>query len=277
MKNIVFFTYKYIIVAVGLLFGQVTVDAAENKTDFPGRALYPAVHYIELNKLNETFQQSVIVDVRSDYEYQTLRIKGAINIPLSGRDFTSKMQILRKESGTKNIIVYCNGKTCMKSYKAAQICQNKKINNVIAYDAGIMDWAKAYPENSVLLGQSPVDARKIIRKADFQKHLLPPGDFEKNLSNRNIILIDLRDQFQRDATGIFVGLEERVFLDDKKGLKKFIAKANKEKKTLYVYDEAGKQVRWLMYFLEENKAKSYYFMKGGARGYFKELRKKYTS
>ena len=51
-----------------------------------------------------------------------------------------------------------------------------------------------------------------------------------------------------------------------------IQQANREGKELLIYDEVGKQVRWLMYYLEDNNAPNYYFMKGGVREYFKFLR-----
>lgn len=41
-------------------------------------------------------------------------------------------------------------------------------------------------------------------------------------------------------------------------------KAARSGDNMYVYDEAGKQVRWLMYRLEQAGVKDYYFMKGGA-------------
>ena len=41
---------------------------------------------------------------------------------------------------------------------------------------------------------------------------------------------------------------------------------------LLVYDESGKQVRWLQYHLDEKGIKNYNFMKGGVKQYFKSLR-----
>lgn len=41
-------------------------------------------------------------------------------------------------------------------------------------------------------------------------------------------------------------------------------------------DEAGKQVRWLMYYLEDQGATDYFFMKGGAKAYFKGMSTDFT-
>ncbi|MEK7816390.1 MAG: hypothetical protein AAB294_06180, partial [Pseudomonadota bacterium] len=46
-----------------------------------------------------------------------------------------------------------------------------------------------------------------------------------------------------------------------------IERAKKEKKTLLVYDQVGKQVQWFQYYLESRGLKDYYFMKGGAQAY----------
>ncbi|VAX06547.1 hypothetical protein MNBD_GAMMA25-1930 [hydrothermal vent metagenome] len=245
--------------------------------EFPGRKLYPAVKYITIKDLKNKLNEVVVVDVRSKYEYQTLRIKGARHIAISNKKFVHEMKQLRAKVGDKDIVVYCNGKTCMKSYKAASKCQDYDVNGVVAYDAGIMDWAKIYPHDSVLLGKSPIDTDDLIIRKKFNSYLLTPDEFEKQFSKKKSIVVDLRDSFQRDATGIYVGLEVRINIDDKKALKTIIEKAKKEEKALFIYDAAGKQIRWLMYFLEANNTKEYYFMKGGARGYFKSLQEKYTS
>ena len=52
-------------------------------------------------------------------------------------------------------------------------------------------------------------------------------------------------------------------------------KAKAEKKPLLIYDEAGKQVRWLMYRIEDLNVNEYYFMKGGMKQYFKSLRESF--
>ena len=55
---------------------------------------------------------------------------------------------------------------------------------------------------------------------------------------------------------------------DNAALKKYVEQARQEGKTLLIYDEAGQQVRWLQYYLESEKVAAYYFMAGGAKGYF---------
>lgn len=246
------------------------------ETEFPGRKLYLAVPYIELADAYKRRKQLIFVDVRSAYEYQTLRIKGAVNISLTDKSFIDKMQRLRNQQADRLIIVYCNGKTCMKSYKAAAKCRQYNISNVIAYDAGIMDWAKKYPLEAVLLGKTPINPRQLISKARFKKHLLSPYKFEERVAVSNALVLDVRDPFQREGISIFVGKERRASLDKQKLVEQYLEQARRENRTLLVYDQAGKQVRWLMYHIERKGVKSYYFMKGGAHAYYQILRKQFV-
>ena len=266
--------YHMISIACGammLLFTQLLL-AAEKK-EFPGRDLYPEVPYIELQDLSQKIKRRevIVVDVRSTYEYQTLRIKDAVNVPLASKTFVSDMRKLRL-SDKRPIVVYCNGKTCMKSYKAARKCMIEKIDDVTSYDAGIMDFAKSFPKDAMLLGKTLDNPKKLISKDDFLKHMIEPEKFSERIANTTDIVLDVRDRFQREGISIFVGREHRVPIDNTRRLDRFIEKAKAENKTLLIYDAAGKQVRWLQYYLEDKGLKSYYFMKGGIRAYYKDIK-----
>lgn len=243
--------------------------------EFPGRALYPDVPVIELKELHQRLADVVVVDVRSSYEFETLRIKNAINIPLSSKTFIAQMRKLRA-ADQRPIVVYCNGKTCMKSYKAVSKCAVSNIDNVQAYDAGILDWASTYPRQAELLGRSPVDPRKLISKAEFKKHLLSPEAYGTKVASTSAIVLDVRDRFQREALSIFVGRERRAHLDNKKVLERYITKAKRENRPLLVHDAAGKQVRWLQYYLKDQGLRDYYFMEGGIAAYFDQMKKDFV-
>ena len=258
-----------------LLFAQQALakEAKEPNKEYPGRDLYPEVPYIELQDFYQKLKRKevIVVDVRSSLEYDTLRVKDAINIPLASSTFVSDMRKLRL-SDDRPIVVYCNGKTCMKSYKAARKCGIEKIPDVKAYDAGIMDFAKSFPKDALLLGKTLDNPKKLISKDDFKKHLITPDKFGDRIANTSDIVLDVRDRFQREGISIFVGREYRVSIDNKRRLDRYINKALKENKTLLIYDAAGKQVRWLQYYLEDKGIKSYYFMKGGINAYYKDMK-----
>ena len=258
-----------------LLTMVVESYAAENTVEFPGRDLYPSVSVIELDELFERLNSVVVVDVRSEYEFQTLRIKDAINIPLSSPTFLSSMRKLRA-TDPRPIVVYCNGKTCLKSYKAALKCSSNKIDEVHSYDAGIMDWARKYPKHSVLLGKSPISPNALISKNEFKKHLLSPDAYGEHVATTSAIVLDVRDRFQREALSLFVGRERRAYLDDQRTLDRFIGKAKREGKTLLIHDAAGKQVRWLQYYLKDKGIKNYYFMDGGIAAYYDLMKQDFS-
>jgi len=244
-----------------------TMGVAIAKSEFPGRKIYPYVDYISLKEFKKIFDSVTIVDVRSKYEYKTLRIKGAISIPLSSRKFVQNMRKLRAEND-RPIVVYCNGKSCYKSYKAVTKTNTYNIKNVVAFDAGIVDWAKTYPMLAVLLGDILKNPKQLISKEYFNKHKLSPEDFTTKMTDKPSIVIDIRDRFQREGLSLFSGLEKRVPLDDNRRLDRYIKKAKMKKKSLFVFDAAGKQVRWLQYYLEKKGVKNYYFMTGGIRSYY---------
>jgi len=258
--------------SVMFLLAIVSSGVLASSTEFPGREIYPAVKIIETAELKQSFDNTVIVDVRSKYEYETLRIKNALNIPLTSANYVTEMRKLANTN--KTIVVYCNGRTCMKSYKAEVKARRHGVKNIKVYDAGVMDWAKVYPKQSSLLGVSPLNPDSLISKNRFTEHLLAPGKFAKMALEKGVEVIDVRDPLQRMGMGLFIGIEKAVALDNVRKLNAYIKQAAQKGKTILIYDETGKQVRWLMYRLAANGLKNFYFMKGGTRGYFKELKKR---
>lgn len=249
---------------------------ASDGEEFPGRLKYPDVRVIDRQALKARYQDAVIVDTRSGLEFDTLRIKAARNIPVAGKTFVEQIRALRATTD-KPIVFYCNGRSCMKSYRAARLCQTNGIRNTFAYDAGIFEWARAYPEQAVLLGKSPIRQRDIISKHKFRSHSLSPEDFSNRIYQHGSksLVIDVRDKYQRGATGFFPGKERWASLDDREKLQQYIRQAKAENRALFIYDEVGKQVRWLQYALEKENLSNYYFMDKGAKGYFTQMMTEY--
>jgi len=261
-------TLTRLLLPLALLLGSLPVFAAETEPhpDFPSRELFPYVPVMELEQLNGQFDQVVIVDVRSEYEYDTLHISNALNIPLARRDFAEQIRQLRAETD-KPIVFYCNGRTCRKSYKATQKAIRADIDNVFAFDAGIFDWTKAQPDKAVLLGKSPVDPERLIGSDKLKAHMLSPEEFMKYGERDDVIILDVRDRFQREAVAIFPSRQISVALDNAE-LDGYIRQARDQGKTLLVYDAVGKQVRWLQYHIEDAGVQNYYFMSKGAQGFY---------
>lgn len=234
------------------------------KDEFPYRVRYPDVSIISTQQLAAKLKDMVVIDVRSKYEYDTLHIKDAVHVELKS-GFGEKISALR-DKHKKAFVFYCNGKTCQKSYDAVLLAGKARVDNLYAYDAGIFDWAKAQPDHTVLLGRSPIRPTDLISEAQFKARLIESKDFSSRVGDKSIVL-DLRDRAQRDSA-LFPFQEQRAELSDFRKIDAVIADARAQKKTLLVYDEAGKQVQWVQYYLENKGVKDYYFMKGGAKAHF---------
>ncbi len=257
-------------VVVSLLLGVAAAQGAIEKStvEFPYRSQYD-VNILETVEFTAKLKAVVAVDVRSRYEYDTLHIKGAINIPLD-KNFIDNVRKLRS-GDARPIVFYCNGKTCRKSYDAAAMVANAGIRNVYAYDAGILAWAEAHPESTVLRGKTLIKISDLISEQEFTSHVLAPRPFAalyEQLGNKAVSL-DIRDRVQRDNPVFGLG-EERIPLDDVARLDAFIETVIKHGKTLMVYDKAGHQIRWFQYYLREKGVRDYRFLKGGSEGYFVE-------
>ena len=246
------------------VFFSISAQAAE-PNPFPHRDKYPSVKVMEVGQLHDQRENLLVVDVRSGYEYDTLHIKGAINVPLNRDSFVQDVSNLARKDGQK-IVFYCNGGTCKKSYQAVMKAKKAGIDNCIAYDAGIYAWAKRYPSVSVLLGESPMQQGAFIDNEKFKSRLLTAEQFESRMGAKAIVL-DIRDRIQRDSM-LFPFNERRAELDDIDNIANIVAEAKRKKKALLIYDKVGKQARWFQYYLEKQGVKNYYFMDGGSEQYY---------
>jgi len=254
-----------------MIIGLSAISAAFAGSDegFPGRKDFPNVPYIELQDFYHKMNDVIIVDARSTLEFETLRILNSINIPVASEDFEARIIKLR-QTNPKPIVFYCNGRRCHKSYIATKKAMEAGVKDVYAYDAGIFEWATAHPNKAVLLGKTPVNVKSLISTNYFKKKLLDPDAFSEKiveLGNSSMVL-DVRDKFQRAGIGFYPGKERWCSLDQKVKLEKYLMQAKQDKKTIFIYDEVGKQVEWLQYTLEELGIKDYYFMHDGAKAYY---------
>lgn len=249
----------------GLLLSLPWAGLSAAAEEFPLRSQYLDVKVIETEELDKRFDQVVIVDVRTKYEYDTLRIQDAILLPVTDRDFVDQVRRLREKTD-KPIVFYCNGKTCRKSYDAVLLALSARIPNTLCYDAGVFDWAKARPDRAVLLGRSPVKAEDLIDDKRFKSRLLDAKAFEAKVEQGAIVL-DVRDRAQRDNP-LFPFRELRVPLNEEGKIDAIVEQAKREKRPLLIYDAVGRQVQWLQYRLEAKGLQDYYFLKGGAQGYW---------
>jgi rhodanese-related sulfurtransferase len=143
------------------------------------------------------------------------------------------------------------------------------MKDVYAFDAGIPAWASAYPADTLLIGKEITDPEKqLIPKSEFKKVTVDFETFKKKAAAANAAVIDARDPMQR--TQKLPGFEKAMPIPLDKLIKNVVSQGRMKDKQLLIFDQVGKQVRWLMYYLEDNGYKDYYFLKGGATAVLKE-------
>jgi rhodanese-related sulfurtransferase len=257
---------------LGLVLGLAPFVAA---VEFPYRKDFPDIPTIDSETLYKQYEvdKVIIVDVRSSIEYDVIHPEGALHIPLSNENFVKKIQELSRLYPDKKIAFYCNGITCLKSYKATQKALQAGIDNCYGYDAGIPIWASIYPEKTLLLGKELIDPDKqLISKPAFKKKCLPFKKFKADTNSKNSIVIDIRDSIQR--TQKLRGLKKVKKIPLDKFIPNFVEKKVHRDKSLLIFDQVGKQVRWLEYYLVANGYKDYHFLAGGATSVLQEQKYK---
>ncbi len=255
------------LVLVAMLFSGM-VSASEG--EFPLREKFSDVKTVSVEALNAGYDEFVIVDARSRFEFDTIHISKAVRIPISSKSFQSLLAKRVPDKEAK-VAFYCNGYTCSKSYRAAAAATRAGYRNAYAFDAGIFEWTKANPARSTLLGESPVDPEQLIPKSVFNDHLLDFEQFKQKAAESGAVVIDVRDAAQRrNSDGTKNELPDMPNLSKRNDLKLNMdllkRKLNERKyrgKQLLIFDATGKQVKWLQYSLEKNGYSNYHFLKGG--------------
>jgi rhodanese-related sulfurtransferase len=228
---------------------------------FPLRSKFSNALTISHQDLARKFHNVLIIDVRSTYEFDVLHINGAINVPITNLGFIPTLKVLRANDN-REIVFYCNGTTCNKSYIANIKAQQHGIKNSYTFDLGILSWAKNYPNKSTFFDSSPLHIGKLISTAMFNAHSLSPEKFIDKIG-KNTLVFDIREPSQR---GIKI-LTKQSILAPLGEFHHVLSKIQKQHSTLLIYDSVGKQVKWLQYLLEKQGIKNYYFMRGGVKAY----------
>ncbi len=248
-----------ILVIWAVVCAPAYVRAADD--DFPLRPYYPEVPFIGTEELLEKYDTTIIIDIRSSFEYDVAKINKAVLLPLTETEFAEKLEKLRPKTAPTPIVFYCNGHSCAKSYKAAQLALSLGFTNVFAYDGGIFDWISAAPNKATLMGETPARTERIISKEQFQNRLLDFETFTQQSREPDTIVIDIRDPFQREKRPRLPGIRN-VPLDPLLDL--VVSRIWTEKRLLF-FDAVGKQIQWLQYFLESYGYFDYAFLDKGMR------------
>lgn len=243
--------------AVLIVLGSVSVSFAEE--GFPLRTKFPKVKYISTEALNKEYAQAVIVDVRSDLEYDVIHINKAVHVPMAQATFVKDLEKSRPKENDKSLVFYCNGHTCAKAYEAAEQAMQASFKNVFAYDSGIHDWVKAHPEKTTLMGVTPAPKNKLISSDALAKKKISLAEFKNKADGPKAVVIDIREPIQRKVIPQFAKI--RNIPSDR--LLSLLRQGEFKNDELLIFDAVGKQVEWLQYFLEKYGYSHYSFLKDG--------------
>ncbi len=263
---------KTIVMVVAMFVAAfVCLTGLSDAAEYPLRAEYPMVNPISTAELTQLFGSAIIVDVRNQAEYDVVRIVGAKNI-LVGKMTEGDLLKLRGKNDKTPLVFYCNGITCMKSYKASKAAMDMGFTGVRCYDDGIFNWAKANPNKTEFFGKV-VDAAvlqaDLLSDEKFNRALITPQEFLAKSKTGEYVVFDIRDPNERSETKFSLPKMKVMSFDT------MVELINKNSKAIpmsniLIADNVGKQTKWLQYYLDRKGIKNYYFMKGGIRQWKKE-------
>lgn len=268
-----------VILPIVLLMFAVSACSANDTETFPKRKFYPQLNYIDTQEFAEGIKnnQYDVIDVRDATSFQALHVKNSSNIFIKHKAF--EQEILDFVTNSKNpMVIYCNGISCSKSYVASakiiDLFTRKGIKKkVYTYDSGIN--AIAYSHNELVLknGKEVSQSNPLIDFEKIKKHTLEPIEFESYLSkhhNSEYALLDIREKNEQALLKIFMfKKEKKISLTQRDKLIKFLNQVKQDKKTLMVYDLAGRQINGLYELLKITGIKQWHYMEGGEFGYSK--------
>ncbi len=236
------------------------------------RSQFPDVPVITLQELEHEYNSDiVIVDTRTRFEYETIHINKAVRVPVSSKSFLKLLERYVPDLNTR-VVFYCNGGSCSKSFRAAELAIKAGYRNAYSFAAGIFAWAKAHPDRTTLLDVTPMDQSQLISEVDFEEHTISYEQFLQRLSgDPSSIVVDVRDATQRrNSDGTRNDFPNLPTLDRKRHqilnldlFKRRLEQGEYRGEPLLIFDAAGKQVKWLQYSLEKSGYRNYFFLDGG--------------
>lgn len=267
-----------ILSALAVLLPHPAVSASAPDLTFPLRWEYPEEHFLSTQQFYKLYPNAIVVDSRTDLEWEALRVKGArldsVDHVNRQMQYTFDSNLRQIESGNpgyrRPTIFYCNGTLCPKSYQATLKAIKMGVKNVYEYDSGILPWAMAHPAHTMAFGK-PLTEGRLIPHKEFLAHTLSPKSFDMLLKTKpcHCFILDIRDFVTRDIN-LYPGREHYVSLDDPKRFDYFLNRAMREHRTLFIYDAVGKETPFVQYYLKQRNIHHYWFLRGGEAAWIKQ-------
>ena len=238
-----------------------TVEATDEQ-DYPLRPFYPAVKTIDTDRFLEIYFDAIIIDVRSRFEFDVVRINKAKYVPLSEDDFIASIRRYRSLISETPMVFYCNDSACSSAFRAALLAQTAGYTNVFVYDAGVFPLLMVAPEKITLMATTPAQPDLVISNDYYNKVRIDFKEFKERSTGMGALLIDIRDIYNRVHEPRLQGVRN---IPMESFLKAVTNRIWVEKKLL-IFDQNGEKTRWLQYFLQANGYSDYVFLRGGMEG-----------
>lgn len=100
--------------------------------------VYKEVHAEEFQTYTED-TNNILIDVRTNSEYQKSHIKGAINVSYFGGHFKEKVEVMHLDT-SKTVLIYCE--TQHRSLFVAKKLHKIGFQTIIDLDKGMIKWRK---------------------------------------------------------------------------------------------------------------------------------------
>jgi len=236
-----------------------SINSEELKTT--GREQYPDLAFIDMEQLKEEFLDYTLVDIRSNFEFRTIRMLDAVSIPANDDAFAARIRNLTRKHKPP-IVFYGNGGNDRTVHETARLAVKELIENVYVYDGRIQDWARDLPELAQLNGQNIDQENVLIDDYQFSQKQLNDDQFRSGVTSENGVLLDVRDSSD-DNRHPLQNIAIANPLDHRDNLATLIAKVKADDRPLYVFDDYGQKTRWLMYYLQQQGIENFYFLENG--------------
>ena len=250
------FSYLKIFVLMFLFLWPATLLAQNN---FLLRSLYPAVKIISTEGLAERFDDVVLIDVRSAFEFEVMHIDTAVDLPLTTGQLAASLDKLARSRADITLVLYCSDSTCSSAFEAAEIATNIGFKKVLVYDGGVKSWLDTYPEKTFLMGDRTAHPYQVLSKQKHNDHLLSWQDFSAKAKMENSLVVDIRPRFVRHSSPLLNDIHS-IEMDS---LLEAVSNRIWTEKRLLIYDMGGEEVRLLHYFLQASGYVNYYFLQSG--------------
>jgi rhodanese-related sulfurtransferase len=256
---------KWMLFICTTILSMVAVGFAVGEDDFPLRKKYPQLEPITAAELAKARAagETIVIDVRTKGEFDVMHIKDAINIPHILSDERYEALKSAAERAHRYMVFYCNGVTCTKSYKAADLAWSLQFKGVRNYDAGIFEWADTYPQETVFFGEPMTESNakeQLISESDFKKVLVDTVTFIDMAKSGGYKVYDVRDQREMVEYPINLPNKESATIDQ---LQQLLKDAKFPESKVLLFDNVGRQVIWAQYYLKRFGVKDYFFLAGG--------------